>query len=135
VWRRRRELRLRGGWQGCQQLLFLLIRFSHEALRLGPQVGVDSSCYLCSRLPRRQGAAGGLRAAKTKPHRLKPKSDSNGLTHLTGPTGRGERSFALPSREGTLVEIPLAAERALPGLRAMVRGSRKPPVMRFTPGG
>jgi hypothetical protein len=64
---------------------------------------VDSNCDLCYHLLQRQGAAGGLGAAKTKPHSLKPQSDSNGLATLNGPTGSSPGSHACgdPSGGGT----------------------------------
>jgi len=49
---------------------------------------------------------GGLGAAKTKPHSLKPQSDSNGLATLNGPTGSSPGSHACgdPSGGGTARE-------------------------------
>ncbi len=46
---------------------------------------------------------GGPGAAKTKPHRLKPQSDSNGLAALKGPTGSspGNDACGDPSGGGT----------------------------------
>jgi hypothetical protein len=65
--------------------------------------GADSCCDLCYHLFQRQGAAGVPGAAKTKPHRLKPQSDSNGLAARNGPTGSSPGSDACgdPSGGGT----------------------------------
>jgi hypothetical protein len=65
--------------------------------------GADSCCDLCYHLFQRQGAAGVPGAAKTKPHSLKPQSDSNGLATLNGPTGSSPGSDACgdPSGGGT----------------------------------
>jgi hypothetical protein len=64
---------------------------------------VVNSCPLCYHLLQPQGAAGGLGAAKTKPHRLKLQSDSNGPAARNGPTGGflGSHACGDPSGGGT----------------------------------